>query len=81
MPTVYVRNFPEELHREVRSKARRERRSMGAEIIVLVEEALSAGSLREQRLQALKGIAERRTKREFSPQSETLDMLREDRNR
>lgn len=81
MPTLYVRDFPDELHRRLRQQAEKEHRSLSAEVITFVEEALERRSLGEQRLQALKSIAERRANREFSPESETLGMLREDRNR
>jgi len=79
MPTLYVRNLPDDLHKRIRSRAARKRRSLGAEVIVLLEGALKTEDDRERRLQALERIAERR--RAMPKSSDSLDLLREDRNR
>jgi plasmid stability protein len=79
MPTLYVRNFPDELYRKVRERAARNRRSIGGEVIVLLEQALKTEDDRDRRLRALEDIARRH---EGLPQSsDSLDLLREDRNR
>ncbi|MCX6377331.1 MAG: hypothetical protein NTU88_15070 [Armatimonadetes bacterium] len=79
MPTLYVRDCPDDLHRKLRARAARERRSLGAEVIVLLEEALEHEAIRERRSQALENIARRR--RSMPKSSDSLDLLREDRNR
>jgi len=79
MSTLYVRNFPDELYRKVRERAARDRRSIGGEVIVLLEEALKTEDDRDRRLRALEDIARRR---EALPKSsDSLELLREDRNR
>lgn len=79
MSTLYVRNLPDDLDKRIRSRAARERRSLGAEVIVLLEEALESEAIRERRSQALEDIA--RTRRSMPKSSDSLDLLREDRNR
>jgi plasmid stability protein len=79
MPTLYVRNLPDDLDKRIRSRAARERRSLGAEVIVLLEEALENEAIRERRSQALENIARRR--RSMPKSSDSLALLREDRNR
>jgi len=82
MPTLYVRNFPEELRRKIQKLAARRHRSMGAEVIVLVEQSLEQEAVRERRSEALKNIAERRKSYIAPPEStDSLTMLREDRDR
>jgi len=79
MSTLYVRDFPDELHRKVRKQAARKHHSMGAEVIVLVEQALEHQSAQERRLKALEDIGK---SRESLPRSsDSLDLLREDRDR
>lgn len=79
MPTLYVRNLPDDLHKRIRSRAARKRRSLGAEVIVLLEEGLKTEDNRERGLQALERIAERR--RSMPRSSDSLELLREDRAR
>lgn len=79
MPTLYVRNVPDELHRRVRKRASRKHRSMGTEVIELLEEALKSDDIREQRARALKDIARRR--RALPMSSDSLELLREERDR
>lgn len=81
MPTLYVRDMPEDLHREIRSRAVRERRSMSAEAIKLIEEGLKRDGLRERRLQALDNIARLRATIKPSSGPDSLELLRQDRNR
>ena len=82
MATLYVRNFPDGLYERVKSVAARRRRSLAAEVTVLVENAVAAEEAAPGRVQALEDIAERRR---GNPQPagavDTLDLLREDRAR
>lgn len=82
MPTLYVRNFPEDLQERVKKRAKSRRRTFGAELAQLVDQALENEEIRSRRLQALE---EADRLRERNPQPEgaksTLDLLREDRER
>lgn len=79
MSTLYVRNFPDDLHSKVRTLAAQRKRSLGAEVIVLVEEGIKNEDIWERRAQALESIARRR--RSSPKSSNSLELLREDRDR
>ena len=82
IPTLYVRDFPDDLHRKVKRLAARRHRSLGAEVIVLLDEALKNEELMDRRIQALNRIEERR--RSYVPTGKEVDsliLLREDRDR
>lgn len=82
MPTLYVRDFPEDLHSKVKRLAEKGRRSVSAEVIVLIDEAVRRETVHEERVETLKRIADRRrgcTTQSGAPDSLTL--LREDRDR
>ena len=82
MPTLYVENVPEDLYTALRARARSNRRSISAETLSLLEQALpTAGELRRraafyQRIQRL-----RSRKKAISPGPAAEHMLREDRER
>lgn len=82
MATLHVRDFPDELHTKVRDMAAVRRRSISAEVVVLIDQALRQEELRDRRARALRRIARRR--RSAAPRpgaADTLTMLREDRAR
>ena len=82
MPTLYVRDFPGELHDKVKKLAKQSHRSVSAEITVLVDKALKDEELKEQRIEALKRIEQRR--RSYVTTGKEVDsliLLREDRER
>lgn len=82
MPTLYVRNFPEELYQRIRALAAQRHRSLGAEVVVLVERALGDEVVRNRRSQVLKNIARRRRSYVAPPgAADSLSMLHEDRDR
>lgn len=81
MATLYVRNFPDDLYQKLRTLAAENHRSLSAQVIVLIEEGLSREHLRERRLQALKNISELRATLEPSSGPDSLELLREDRDR
>ncbi len=80
MATLHVRNFPEDMHTELSKRARIEGRSLGAEVIALLDIALRQ-SARPQG-QILAAIAARHR---FNPRAKgapvSLELLREDRSR
>lgn len=82
MHTLYVRNLPDDLYTKLRKLAAARRRSMSAEVVNLIEQALRREEEIQQRSRALDRIAERRAK--YDTSSETVDsltLLREDRDR
>ncbi len=80
MPTLYVRNVPDELHDRIRRRARAQNRSVGAEVIALLDRAL-AGTERTQG----DVLADIRRRRAFHPAEAgapgSATLLREDRVR
>lgn len=45
MPGLLIKNLPEKLHARLKERAKRNRRSMSAEVIVILERALGARTL------------------------------------
>lgn len=79
MPTLYVRNFPEELHEKIKVLAANDHRSVSAEVVVLLERAVTEI---EQQLEALERIRERRRRNPQPPDAvDSVTLLREDRER
>jgi plasmid stability protein len=81
MATLYVRNVPDDLYQKLRTLAAQNHRSLSAQVIVLIEEALKREELRERRLQALEDIARLRATIKPSAGPDSLDDIREDRAR
>ncbi|MHB0999979.1 MAG: FitA-like ribbon-helix-helix domain-containing protein [Armatimonadota bacterium] len=82
MPTLYVRDFPDELHQKIKKLADRKHRSLSAEVIVLIDEALKYEEASRKQSSVLDRIAERR--RSYTARadaSNSLELLREDRER
>jgi len=80
MPTLHVRNVPEELYQQVRLQAAAKNRSLSAEVIVLLQRALIE-SERDQS-EVLAGIRRRRFFRPAAAGApDSLTLLREDRGR
>lgn len=80
MPTLHVRNVPQELYERVQQRALEENRSISAEVISLLGSALEA--VQRPQAQVLERIRRRRFYRPAdvgAPDSVTL--LREDRDR
>lgn len=81
MPTLQVRELPEDVYYRLQQKAQQEHRSLAQETVVLLRRALDTSETsRSKREEALQRIARRqiRTVPDF-PSSE--DVIREDRNR
>jgi plasmid stability protein len=81
MPTLHVRNVPEDLHEGLRRLAERKHRSLGAEVIALLEQALSAEEVRQAQEHLLASIRRRRSLITSTADAESVDLLREDRAR
>jgi plasmid stability protein len=83
MKTYTIRDIPEELFERFKSLAQRERRSINAEIIEVMDRAVQQDDLRQQRQGTLRQIAilRRALPAETREGKDSLTLLREDRNR
>ena len=82
MPTLYVENVPKEVYDALRSRARKRRRSIAAEVMSILEETVpTASELKARRafLQKLKILQHSVDAGESHPSAE--DIVREDRQR
>jgi plasmid stability protein len=80
MPTLHVRNVPEELYQQVRLQAATKNRSLSAEVIVLLQRALIESERNQS--EVLAGIRRRRFFRPAEAGApDSLTLLREDRER
>lgn len=80
MQTLHVRSVPDELYERLRSLAQVEQRSLSAQVIHLLDRALQEEAQRQDQAQILAEIRRRR----FTPPTpapDSVEMLREDRNR
>jgi plasmid stability protein len=80
MPTLHVRSVPEDLYDRVRQLAQLRSRSLGAQVVTMLYEALDEEEQRKDQMSALASIHRRR----FAPPKKSaasLDLLREDRQR
>lgn len=86
MATLYVRDVPDELYEELKERASADGRSVSAEAVRLLQEALSQGSDQQRRrrehLAALDRIRRRREDTILPPDHiDSVELLREDRAR
>ena len=80
MGTLHVRNVPDDLHQRIRSLAEVRRRSVTAEVIALLDRAVSEAERQRTRLETLDKMYRNR----FRPPPgtpEAQDLIREDRDR
>lgn len=79
MASITIRDIPDELFEQLREIAKEDRRSLNAEVIEVIENAVQQRALKTQRLRALAEIARIRTSQPPSSEEETLTILREGR--
>ena len=82
MPTLYVENVPSELYASLRARAKSNRRSISAETLSLLEQALPTTSELKRRAafyERIKRMRSRHKEAVAGPSAE--DLLREDRER
>ncbi len=80
MNTLHVRSVPDDLYRRLQDLAKSRNRSLSAEVVEILSQAIEDEELRLKQTTILKSIRRRRfTPPEKSPTS--LDLLRKDRNR
>jgi plasmid stability protein len=78
MATLLLRNLPDKLYAWVKEKAKRDKRSVPAEIIYLLEIEIAERNRRDESRQALDGISERLKYRQPTG-IDSLTLLREGR--
>ena len=80
MPILHVRSVPNNLYVRLQKLAEAERRSLSAEVVTLLQQAVEQQVTRKHQYQLLNSIRHRRvTPAPGSPDS--VDLLREDRRR
>ncbi len=80
MNTLHVRSIPDELYQRLQLLAKKRNRSLSAQVVDMLEQALEEEELRLKQAAALNSIRRRR----FTPPDQapsSLDLLREDRDR
>jgi len=80
MNTLHVRSVPETLYQRLQQLAQNRNRSLSAQVIMMLSEAIEAEERRQKQVKVLNSIRRRR----FTPPAGTpssLDLLREDRKR
>jgi plasmid stability protein len=83
MATLYVENVPDDLYEALRKRARRQHRSIAAEVRVLLEESIPSEKelkRRKEVFRKLRNLKVTNTSSEASLPS-SLEMIREDRDR
>ena len=83
MKTFTLRDIPDEIFEHFKEIAQRDRRSINQEMIEVMDQAIQRDALRQQRQQALHGIAELRRSlpKRTREGKDSLTLLREDRER
>ena len=80
MPTLHVRSVPEDLYKEIQKLAEERNRSLSAQVVTMLAQAVEDEKSRKAQTKALASIRRRR----FAVPKKTpssLDLLREDRRR
>lgn len=82
MATLHVRNMPDDLYEKISGLAADQQRSIGAEVVILLSEAVASYAMQEERAQALARLARRRRMlgKRFRA-TDSVELIREDRDR
>ncbi len=83
MATLYVRNVPGELHEALRKQARQNRRSVAAEVILLLEQCVPTARQLRARRRLIRRLEHFRSipSPSAGPFPSSEEMIREDRRR
>ena len=83
MATLYVENVPEDLYKALRNRAKAHRRSIAAEVLVLLEENVPTAQELKSRHQWVRKLAQlrKRPTKSAGPFPFAEEMIREDRER
>jgi hypothetical protein len=80
MPTLHVRRVPEDLYQEIQKLAESRSRSLSAQVVMMLAQALEDEKSRKAQTKTLAAIRRRRFSAPKKAPS-SLDLLREDRRR
>lgn len=80
MPTLHVRSIPEDLYFQIQQLAETKSRSLSAQVVTMLTQALEDEKRRKVQVKALASIRRRRFAAPKKAPS-SLTLLREDRNR
>ncbi len=80
MNTLHVRSVPDDLYERLQQLARARNRSLSAQVITMLAQAIEIEERRKKQAKTLKSIQHRRFKAPRNAPS-SLDLLREDRTR
>ena len=80
MNTLHVRSVPDDLYRRIQLMANTKNRSLSAQVITLLAQALEAEERRVEQAKVLKSIQRRRFKAPKNAPA-SLELLHEDRGR
>lgn len=80
MNTLHVRSVPDDLYQRLQTLANAKNRSLSAQVITLLEQAVEEEERRRNQIKVLTSIRHRRFKAPKNSPT-TLDFLREDRGR
>jgi len=80
MNTLHVRSVPDDLYERLQQLARARNRSLSAQVITMLAQAIEIEERRKKQAKTLKSIQRRRFKAPRNAPS-SLDLLREDRTR
>ena len=83
MATLYVENIPDDLYEALRARARRNRKSIAAEVLTLLQETIPTAAERRRRRALLQKVLgfQQDLPRGRGPFPSTEEMQREDRAR
>lgn len=81
MASITIRDIPDDLFERFKDISREDRRSINAEVIEIIDQAVRQRDLRAQRLRALEELAKIRESQPPSSEDDTLKILREGRRR
>jgi plasmid stability protein len=83
MPTLYVENVPEAIYRALRERARKNRKSISAEVIELLERNVPTAQELQARREFVRRLKEISSKEPLTPGPfpSAEEMVREDRER
>lgn len=82
MPILHVRNVPDDLYARIQRLANSRNRSLSAQVIQLLDQALQMEEARQSQARVLAGIRRRRVSYARKPSTpDSVTLLREDRDR
>jgi hypothetical protein len=81
MATLYVENVPEEVYEALRERAKRNHRSIAAEVNSILQREVPTAAELQRRRDLMREILEIRARSTMDPGPSTEEMVREDRER